>query len=103
MLRKLKEFFTDTEAGQGLVEYALILVLVAMVVIVILALFGPFIAAEYAVATEAVHCGGQLAELEPAANEIAVRGTSFGQGSPACIAVDREEFKAYVRDQLTPD
>ncbi len=29
------------EAGQGLVEYALILVLVAVVVIVILALLGP--------------------------------------------------------------
>lgn len=31
------------EAGQGLVEYALILVLVAVVVIVILALLGPAI------------------------------------------------------------
>ncbi len=31
------------EAGQGLVEYALILVLVAVVVIVILALLGPSI------------------------------------------------------------
>jgi pilus assembly protein Flp/PilA len=30
-----------TERGQGLVEYALILVLVALVVIVILALLGP--------------------------------------------------------------
>lgn len=32
------------ESGQGLVEYALILVLVAMVVIVILAILGPTIA-----------------------------------------------------------
>jgi pilus assembly protein Flp/PilA len=31
------------EAGQGLVEYALILVLVAVVVIVVLALLGPAI------------------------------------------------------------
>jgi pilus assembly protein Flp/PilA len=31
------------EAGQGLVEYALILILVAVVVIVILALLGPAI------------------------------------------------------------
>jgi pilus assembly protein Flp/PilA len=35
--------FTPEERGQGLVEYALILVLVAIVVIVILALLGPAI------------------------------------------------------------
>jgi pilus assembly protein Flp/PilA len=33
--------FMPSERGQGLVEYALILVLVAMIVIVILALLGP--------------------------------------------------------------
>jgi len=35
--------FAPKESGQGLVEYALILVLVAVVVIVILALLGPAI------------------------------------------------------------
>ncbi|MDR3576968.1 MAG: pilus assembly protein [Anaerolineaceae bacterium] len=35
--------FAPREEGQGLVEYALILVLVAVVVIVILALLGPVI------------------------------------------------------------
>ncbi|HSR48050.1 MAG TPA: Flp family type IVb pilin [Anaerolineales bacterium] len=35
--------YLPTEKGQGLVEYALILVLVAVVVIVILALLGPAI------------------------------------------------------------
>jgi pilus assembly protein Flp/PilA len=35
--------FAPEERGQGLVEYALILVLVAIVVIVILALLGPAI------------------------------------------------------------
>ena len=35
--------FAPKEKGQGLVEYAVILVLVAMVVIVILALLGPAI------------------------------------------------------------
>lgn len=35
--------FLPREEGQGLVEYALILVLVAVVVIVILALLGPTI------------------------------------------------------------
>jgi pilus assembly protein Flp/PilA len=36
--------YSPREKGQGLVEYALILVLVAVVVIVILALLGPVIA-----------------------------------------------------------
>jgi pilus assembly protein Flp/PilA len=36
-------FYLPREEGQGLVEYALILVLVALVVIVILALLGPTI------------------------------------------------------------
>ena len=35
--------FAPKEKGQGLVEYALILVLVAIVVIIILALLGPAI------------------------------------------------------------
>lgn len=33
--------FKDNESGQGLVEYALILILVAVIVIVLLALLGP--------------------------------------------------------------
>lgn len=36
-------FLAPQEKGQGLVEYALILVLVAVVVIVVLALLGPAI------------------------------------------------------------
>ena len=36
-----KEMYPPHEEGQGLVEYALILVLVAIVVIAILALLGP--------------------------------------------------------------
>jgi len=35
--------FSPTEKGQGLVEYALIIILVAVVVIVVLALVGPAI------------------------------------------------------------
>ncbi len=41
--RKNQMLFAPKEKGQGLVEYALILVLVAIVVIVILALLGPAI------------------------------------------------------------
>ena len=40
----IQMLFLPREEGQGLVEYALILVLVAIVVIVILALLGPAIA-----------------------------------------------------------
>ena len=36
--------FAPKEKGQGLVEYALILVLVAVVVIVVLAVLGPLVA-----------------------------------------------------------
>lgn len=36
------DFFRD-DKGQGLVEYALVIVLIAVVVIAILALLGPFI------------------------------------------------------------
>jgi pilus assembly protein Flp/PilA len=35
--------FFDEEKGQGLIEYALVLVLVAVVIIAILALLGPYI------------------------------------------------------------
>lgn len=43
MFIKKKLMYLKTEEGQGLVEYALILVLVAVVVIVILSLLGPAI------------------------------------------------------------
>lgn len=36
-------FFTKSEKGQGLIEYALIIVLVSIVVIAVLALLGPSI------------------------------------------------------------
>ena len=36
-------FFAKKEKGQGLIEYALIIVLVSIVVIVVLALLGPAI------------------------------------------------------------
>lgn len=39
--------FWPAEEGQGLVEYALILVLVAMVVFIMLLLFGPALANTY--------------------------------------------------------
>lgn len=44
--------FFGNEDGQGLVEYALVLILVAVVVIAILALLGPYINDWLASATE---------------------------------------------------
>jgi pilus assembly protein Flp/PilA len=41
--RKIIMLFAPKEKGQGLVEYALILVLVAVVVIAVLTLLGPII------------------------------------------------------------
>lgn len=46
--------FLPREEGQGLVEYALILVLVAIVVIVILALLGPTIASIFSEIVSAI-------------------------------------------------
>ncbi|MFC1879803.1 pilus assembly protein [Chloroflexota bacterium] len=46
--------FSPKEKGQGLVEYALILVLVAIVVIVILALLGPAIGNVFSTAVSAI-------------------------------------------------
>jgi pilus assembly protein Flp/PilA len=39
--------FTKKETAQGLVEYALVLVMVALVVIIILALLGPAVGAAF--------------------------------------------------------
>ena len=46
--------FSPKEKGQGLVEYALILVLVAIVVIVILALLGPAIGNVFSTAVNSI-------------------------------------------------
>ena len=49
--------FTERESGQGLVEYALILVLVAVVVIGILSLLGPQIGNVFSKVVEPSYCG----------------------------------------------
>jgi pilus assembly protein Flp/PilA len=41
--KEVKNMFLSKEKGQGLIEYALIIVLVSIVVIVVLALLGPAI------------------------------------------------------------
>ena len=40
-------YYRPVEKGQGLMEYALILVFIAIVVVVVLALFGPFLSNLY--------------------------------------------------------
>jgi pilus assembly protein Flp/PilA len=51
------------EKGQGLVEYALILVLVAVVVIVILATLGPVIRLTFAKVIAGINCGQYMDEF----------------------------------------
>ncbi|HNZ00969.1 MAG TPA: Flp family type IVb pilin [Anaerolineaceae bacterium] len=46
--------FAPKEKGQGLVEYALILVLVAVVVIAILAILGPAVGGVFSKVTDAI-------------------------------------------------
>ena len=46
--------FAPKEKGQGLVEYALILVLVAVVVIAILAILGPAVGGVFSQVTDAI-------------------------------------------------
>ena len=47
-------FFAPQEKGQGLVEYALILVLVAIVVIAVLMLLGPIIGGVFSTINESL-------------------------------------------------
>ena len=49
-----------SESGQGLVEYALILVLVALVVIVVLALLGPNIGNIFSQISDALNVGNEV-------------------------------------------
>lgn len=56
--REIKQDASSPQSGQGLVEYALILVLVAVVVIVILALLGPTIGNIFSNLVVNLQCGG---------------------------------------------
>lgn len=56
--REIKQEASSPQTGQGLVEYALILVLVAVVVIVILALLGPTIGNIFSNLVMNLQCGG---------------------------------------------
>jgi pilus assembly protein Flp/PilA len=69
--------FLPREEGQGLVEYALILVLVAIVVIVILALLGPArgnIVSNIVNAIEPIGDDGQAQTDRTAEQDPAIRG-----------------------------
>jgi len=46
--------FAENDKGQGLVEYALILVLVVLVVLIVLTLFGPAVGKMFSNVVEAV-------------------------------------------------
>jgi pilus assembly protein Flp/PilA len=52
--REAKMLFAPKEKGQGLVEYALILVFVALIVIVVLAILGPAIGNAFSQVVEGI-------------------------------------------------
>lgn len=62
--QKFTQSRASPETGQSLVEYALILMLVAIVVIVILAVLGPQISYIYLRAQGALLCSGYVDEIE---------------------------------------
>jgi pilus assembly protein Flp/PilA len=43
----MRRFEMDTESGQGLVEYSLVILLIALVIIIILSIFGTELADVY--------------------------------------------------------
>ena len=51
MARELRRF---TERGQGIIEYTLILVLVAMVVLLVLIIFGPQLGNAFSIITHGI-------------------------------------------------
>ncbi len=89
LIQKFTQSRASPETGQGLVEYALILMLVAIVVIVILAVLGPQISYIYLRAQGALVCSGYVDEIEadiaagivPSDSWLAIGNTSN------CIAV----------------
>jgi pilus assembly protein Flp/PilA len=67
------------ESGQGLVEYALILVLVAIVVIAVLMLLGPIIGGVFSTINDSlsgVGGGGGVAANEPGASYVSPMGNT---------------------------
>ena len=93
--------FLPREEGQGLVEYALILVLVAIVVIVILALLGPAIGNIFSNIVSIIQCSTK-AQREPSLHTG--EGSCFCRVGPHCAGVSHfsPDFKPPRWPDLEP-
>jgi pilus assembly protein Flp/PilA len=78
----MKRFIHRTHIGQGLVEYALILVLVALIVVVILALLGPAVGNVFSnlVAQLQSGVGGVI-------TSVSAERTGFGNGNDVVVSI----------------
>lgn len=69
------------EAGQGLTEYALILVLVAVVVIVVLAILGPAVGNVFSNIVVAIQANGVI-------SSVSAERTGYGTGNDVVVTVN---------------
>ena len=100
-------FQTKRQKGQGLVEYALILVLVAIVVIAALMILGPVIGNVFSQINNSlsgVGMGGMdEVVLPPAAPDCSTQQAAYNAAIAdlnACLAAQDEEDEAHHCDQL---
>ena len=94
MLTRLRRFFhgAHPETGQGLVEYALILILVAVVVIGALATTGPAIADVYSTIIVALNDKPTFADLEAAVESCV---THPGAKNPLLNTIAAEDLDGF--------
>jgi pilus assembly protein Flp/PilA len=87
MVKKIPQKFLPNEKGQGLVEYALIIVLVAIVVIAVLLTFGPAISQVYCRVANALQPGSCIS-----GNGVIVSATTSLQGGARRVIVTVSEL-----------
>ncbi|MEO1667772.1 MAG: hypothetical protein AAFU54_24260 [Chloroflexota bacterium] len=99
MIAIIKQWLTakDKERGQGLVEYSLIMVLVAVVVIVVLAILGEAIEVRYHNAYSQIRCAHRQSEINTIwANQgnsiVPDGGLAFMRINDGCVVVASEEY-----------
>jgi pilus assembly protein Flp/PilA len=96
------------EKGQGLVEYALIMVLVAIVVIVILATMGPAISGVYCTVIQELNPGSTCATAAAAApedqedEEQQLPNADTASASYQCHSDETIQFLAYYGSDISP-
>ncbi len=96
----------NPEAGQGLVEYAMILSLVAVVVLLVLALLGPAIQKQYILVKSSLDCANYMPEIDAANDELMVSAQALysDDSIPArCLAVERTQYNELELSQARSD